>query len=200
MKIVVLCETSNKVSRAFRDKGHEVWSLDIEDNDVDQTWHIKTDLAEMLQERKAKWEGWWKQFDLIIAHPPCTYLCNSGVRWLYRKDGSHPTARWDKMNSATKMFKGIQELPVDKIVIENPIPHKYGVGKTYDQIIQPWQHGHGETKATCLWLKGVPALVPSNIVEGRVGRMHSLGPSKERSKIRSETYQGIADAMADQWS
>jgi hypothetical protein len=200
MKVIVLCETSNKVAQSFRDKGHEVYSLDILPNDVDQTWHIQADLKEMFSERPSKWDGWWKQFDMCIAHPPCTYLCNSGVRWLYNKDGSRNLDRWLDMLTASGFFYHIQDLPIKKIVIENPIPHKYGIGQTkYDQIIQPWQHGHGETKATCLWLKGVPKLVPSNVVEGRAGRMHKLPPSKDRWKIRSETYQGIANAMADQW-
>ena len=199
MKIIVLCETSNKVSQAFRDKGHEVWSLDIEANDVSQEYHIKTDLEVMLV-NPDKWYDWWRQFDLIIAHPPCTYLCNSGVKWLYH-DSKKETKeqRWNKMKEAEWMFNAIMALPVPRKCLENPIPHKHGIGKTYTQIIQPWQHGHGETKATCLWLQRLPELKPSDRVSGRVQRMHSLGPSKERSKIRSETYQGIADAMADQW-
>jgi len=199
MKIIVLCETSNKVSQAFRDKGHEVWSLDQEDNDVDQAFHIKTDLNDMLLSPHF-WKDWWKQFDMVIAHPPCTYLCNSGVGWLY-KDSNTMTKeqRWAEMAKAKDMFYNIWELPVDKMVIENPISHKYALGKFYNQIIQPWQHGHGETKATCLKVRGVPLLKPSNIVEGREQRLHKLPPSDKRSKLRSETYQGIAKAMADQW-
>ncbi len=198
IKVIVLCETSNKVSQAFRDKGHEVWSLDILENDIDQEYHIKTDLAVMLV-NPAKWYDWWRQFDMVIAHPPCTYLCNSGVRWLYNKDKTHNVDRWYKMMVATDFFNTIWELPVRKLCIENPIPHKHGITMPYKQIIQPWQFGHGETKATCLWHKGLPMLKPSNIVDGRVGRMHKLPPSKDRWKIRSETYQGIADAMAEQW-
>ena len=199
MKLLVLCETSNKVSQAFRNKGHEVWSLDIEDNDVDQTWHIKTDLDAMLNTPDT-WYDWWKQFDMIIAHPPCTYLCNSGVTWLYH-DSKDMTKeqRWREMAKAVDRYHNIRELPVDKLVIENPRSHKHAIGKFYDQIIHPWEHGHGESKATGLYVKGVPLLKPSNVVEGREQRLHKLPPSKDRGKLRSETYQGIADAMADQW-
>jgi hypothetical protein len=199
MRIAVLCETSNTVSHAFRLKGHEVWSFDIEDNDIFQQRHIKTDLNDMFL-TPSIWYDYWKQFDMIIGHPPCTYLCNSGVKWLYH-DSKTMTKheRWRHMMLGRDFFHNMWELPVDKMVLENPIAHKHGIGKFHDQIIQPWQHGHGETKATGLKLRGLPKLVPSNIVEGRVGRMHNLAPSPERSKIRSITYQGIADAMAEQW-
>jgi hypothetical protein len=138
-----------------------------------------------------------EKWDLIIAHPPCTYLCNSGVCWLH-KDAT----RWDKLEDAIKFFNLFRDHSCEKICIENPIPHKYamnGIKVKYSQIIQPWMFGHGETKATCLWLKGLPQLKPTSIVEGRHQRLHLLPPSKDRSKLRSITYQGISEAMATQW-
>ena len=131
----------------------------------------------------------------MIAHPPCTRLCNSGVMWLSKRN------LWSEMIKAVAFFMKLQRADIPLICIENPIPHKYavnGIGK-YNQIIQPWQHGHGETKATCLWLKGLPELKPTKIVEGREQRIHKLPPSKDRSKLRSKTFPGIAKAMAEQW-
>jgi len=140
-------------------------------------------------------DGW----DLMIAHPPCTYLCNSGVSWLHKDE-----SRFKKMEDAALFFKKLLESnAVAKICLENPIMHKYAkeiIGVKQDQIIQPWQFGHGETKATCLWLKGLPKLQPTNIVEGREQRLHRLPPSPDRWKLRSKTYQGIAEAMAEQWN
>jgi hypothetical protein len=135
-------------------------------------------------------------YDLLIAHPPCPRLTNSGVRWLHERN------LWSEMYQAADFFRRVLNLPVRKIGAENPIPHKYAlerIGRKYDQIIQPWQFGHGETKATCLWLKNLPKLQPTNIVSGREARIHKLPPSADRWKLRSITYQGIADAMADQW-
>lgn len=137
-----------------------------------------------------------ESYDLLIAHPPCTRLTNSGVRWLNERN------LWDEMYQAADFFRAILELPIARKAVENPIPHRYAVeriGRKYDQIIQPWQFGHGETKATCLWLQNLPALQPTNVVAGREGRIHRLPPSPDRWKLRSVTYQGIADAMADQW-
>lgn len=183
MNILIACEFSGIVRDAFIKEGHNAISCDILPSEKIGP-HITGDVTNLL---KYKW-------DLIIAHPPCTYLCNSGVCWL--KDNKD---RQSKMHEAVKFFNMFINADCDKICVENPIPHKYGVGKTYTQIVQPWQFGHGETKATCLWLKGLPKLVPSNIVEGREQRLHKLPPSKDRSKLRSITYQGIADAMAEQW-
>lgn len=135
-------------------------------------------------------------FDLLIAHPPCTRLTNSGVRWLDERN------LWAEMYEAADFFRRILELPIPRIAVENPIPHRYAlerIGRKYDQIIQPWQFGHGETKATCLWLKNLPPLKPTNIVSGREARIHKLPPSADRWKLRSMTYPGIAEAMADQW-
>lgn len=187
MIVLVACEFSGKVRNAFRDKGHEAYSCDLLPSDDNSPFHIQGDVTELL---KAKW-------DLIIAHPPCTYLCNSGVCWLHKDE-----TRWDKMRQGALFFKMFLDHPCKKIAIENPVMHKYAVniiGRRQDQLVQPWQFGHGETKATCFWLKGLPQLMPTKIVEGRHQRLHLLPPSKNRSKLRSETYQGIANAMAEQW-
>lgn len=137
-----------------------------------------------------------ESYDLVIAHPPCTRLTNSGVRWLNERN------LWAEMHEAADFFRRILELPVRMLAVENPIPHRYAlerIGRKYDQIIQPWQFGHGETKATCLWLKNLPPLRPTNIVSGREARIHKLPPSADRWKLRSVTYAGIASAMAAQW-
>ena len=139
-----------------------------------------------------------QQWDLGIFHPPCTYLCNSGVRWLHTREG-----RWNDMRQGAEFFKQILEANIPRICIENPIMHKHAkdiIGSNHTQIIQPWQFGHGETKATCLWLKNLPKLEPTNIVEGREGRIHKMTPGPKRSKERSKTFVGIAVAMAEQWS
>lgn len=133
----------------------------------------------------------------MIAHPPCTYLANSGVRWLHTQDG-----RWPKMEAAAEFFKRLLNAPVERIAVENPIIHghaKYIIEADQDQTIQPWMFGHGETKATCLWLKNLPPLVPTNIVEGREPRVHHASPGPDRWKERSRTLPGIAKAMAEQW-
>ncbi len=186
MKVAVLCEFSGTVRDAFIKRGHNAVSVDLLPSDKPGP-HIIGDITQIS----------WDNFDMIIAHPPCTYLCNSGVTWLHRQDG-----RWDRMREGAKFFKWIMELPVPKIAIENPIMHKYAIeiiGRRQDQVVQPWMFGHGETKATCFWLKGLPQLKPTNVVDGRVQRLHMLPPSKDRWKLRSKTYQGIADAMSEQW-
>lgn len=186
MRVLVACEYSGRVRDAFIKKGHDAWSCDLLPTDAEGP-HIQGDVLNLLNQ---KW-------DLMIAHPPCTYLCNSGVVWLHRDD-----SRWEKMRDGAKFFKLLMQANIPRIAVENPIMHKYAVeiiGKRQDQVIQPWQFGHGETKATCLWLKNLPALMPTKIVSGREQRLHYLPPSKDRWKLRSTTYQGIADAMAEQW-
>lgn len=144
-------------------------------------------------------------YDLLIAHPPCTYLANSGAKHLYRgmrKENGRNEARWAAMAAGAAFFRRILQLPVPRIAVENPIMLGHAralIGADPAQVIQPWQFGHGETKATCLWLKNLPKLVPTKIVSGRVARVHMLPPSKDRWKLRSKTYQGIGDAMAAQW-
>tara|TARA_R100001530_G_scaffold128893_1_gene98866 strand:- start:2493 stop:2942 length:450 start_codon:yes stop_codon:yes gene_type:complete len=146
-------------------------------------------------------DGW----DLLIAHPPCTYLCNSGVCWLKTKP-----SRWEKLDEAAAFFRALWEADIPKIAIENPVPHRYAVeriGGKYSQIIQPYQFGHREQKATCLWLKGLPKLEPTSdlkaetlaLPDGERQRLHWLPPSPDRAKLRSKTYSGIANAMAKQW-
>lgn len=183
MKILIACEESGTVRDAFRRLKHDSYSCDILPNN--SPYHIQDDVLNHLNE----------DWDLMIAHPPCTRLCNSGVMWLNKRD------LWDELDEGVKFFNKLKFANIEKICVENPIPHKYArkhIGK-YSQIIQPWQFGHGETKATCLWLKNLPKLKPTDIVEGREQRLHNLPPSEDRAKLRSQTYKGIANAMAEQW-
>jgi hypothetical protein len=147
---------------------------------------------------------------MMIAHPPCTYLTNAGVTWLYNKDKSLNEERWENMRSGALFFKKLMDAPIPKIAIENPIMHGHAkkiIGVQQTQVIQPWMFGHAEQKATCLWLKGLPELKATNNVKEQMmtltpkerQRLHFLPPSKDRAKIRSLTYQGVADAMANQW-
>ena len=188
MKVLIACEFSGIVRDAFREKGHNAWSCDL----------LPTDSADKLHHWIGDAVGLARHgsFDLMIAHPPCTRLANSGVRWLHERN------LWDDMKKSALFFKALLDANIPKIAIENPIPHKYAVeiiGQKYDQIIQPWQFGHGETKATCLWLKGLPKLTPTDVVEGREQKIWKMSPSKNRGKLRSLIYQGIANAMAEQW-
>lgn len=185
MKVLIACEFSGIVRGAFARQGHDAWSCDLLPTEMKGN-HIRGDVLQVLD------NGW----DLMIAHPDCTFLANSGVRWLV----DNPD-RYNKMVDACMFFDALLHAPVRAIAIENPIHHKYAKSflRKYDQIIQPWQFGHPETKATCLWLKGLPLLKPTNIVEGRKPRVHYESPGKDRWKRRSRTYQGIADAMAEQW-
>lgn len=186
MKVLVACEYSGTVRDAFIKLGHDAISCDLLPSETPGP-HYQGDIRDIL----------YNSWDLIVAHPPCTRLCNSGVMWLDRRN------LWDDMREGAEFFKLFLNHPCEKIAIENPVMHKYAVeiiGRRQDQLIQPWQFGHGETKATCLWLKGLPKLTPTNVVEGRVQRLHLLPPSKDRAKLRSMTYQGIADALADQYT
>lgn len=180
MKVAILCEFSGIVRDAFIKKGHDAVSCDLLDTESPGP-HIKGDLMNYD----------WSGYDLIIAHPPCTHLAVSGARWFKDKQ--------KEQKEAIDFFMWIAGQPVDKICIENPICIMSTKWRKPDQIIQPWQFGHGETKATCLWLKNLPKLKPTNIVEGREQRIWKLPPSKDRAKLRSKTFQGIADAMANQW-
>jgi len=187
MRVLVACEYSGIVRDAFINKGHDAMSCDLLPTESPGP-HYQGDVMDIIN------DGW----DMLIGHPPCTYLCNSGVRWLHKREG-----RWGDMRKGTEFFKALLNADIPKICIENPIPHKYAVeiiGRKYNQIVQPWQFGHGETKATCLWLKNLESLQPTDIVKGRKQRLHRLPPSKERAKLRSLTYKGIAKAMSEQWS
>lgn len=193
MRVLVACEFSGVVREAFRARGHDAWSCDLLPAEDGSLFHRQVDVRALLGER----------WDLLIAHPPCTYLCNSGVRWLYGGKGTaRDPVRWAAMEEAVKLFGLLWSTPIPKIAIENPVMHKHArqrFGFDYTQIIQPYQFGHGEIKKTCLWLRGLPALVPTNVVEGRAPRVHHESPGPNRWKNRSRTYSGIAAAMAEQW-
>ena len=204
MRVLVACEYSGTVRDAFIAQGHDAMSCDLLPTDAPNwTYDPFTKLRTHHPERGSHYQGSVLDilddgWDLMIAHPPCTYLTNSGVRWLHTDE-----SRWSKLDEACEFFNRLLDADIPRICVENPIPHKYAVerigGRKYTQIIQPWQFGHGETKATCLWLKGLQKLTPTKIVDGREQRMWKLPPSEDRWKIRSKTYQGIADAMAQQW-
>ena len=186
MKVLVACEFSGVVRDAFIAKGHYAMSCDILPTERPGPHH-EGDIFDVLD------DGW----DLMVAHPPCTFLSNSGVRWLKSQNG-----RWRNMVDGAHFFKDLMMAPIDRIAIENPIMHKYAVdiiGRRQDQVVQPWMFGHGETKATCLWLKNLPKLTPTDVVKGREGRIWKMPPSADRQKLRSMTYTGIANAMAEQW-
>lgn len=188
MRVLIACEESQVVCKAFRALGHEAYSCDLQDcSGGHPEWHIKGNVVNEL----------YKEWDLVIAHPPCTRLANSGVRWLHERD------LWQEHYYACEFFNMFQSYARSgaKVCIENPIPHKHAIeyiGK-YTQIIQPWQHGHPESKATCLWLYNLPELKPTNIVEGREQRIWKMPPGPNRTKERSRTFEGIAAAMANQW-
>lgn len=181
MRVLVACEFSGIVRDAFRKRGHDAWSIDLLPSESYKGPHLIDDVTPHLQ-------GSW---DLMVAHPPCQYLAVSGARWF--KD------RQQEQLDALLFVRQLLAAPIPMIALENPI----SVLSTYiskpSQIIQPWMFGHGETKATCLWLKGLPLLQPTQIVDGRQPRVHHASPGPDRWKERSRTLQGIADAMADQW-
>ena len=183
MRVIVACEYSGRVREAFRKLGHDAWSCDILESEDDSEFHIQTCIEDVINDG----------LDLMIAHPPCTHLAVSGARHFKAKQES------GVQQEALEFVRLLLEADIPKIALENPISIISSKIRKPDQIIQPWQFGHGETKATCLWLKGLPKLVPTNIVDGREQRIHKMPPSPTRWKERSRTYQGIADAMAQQW-
>ena len=186
MKVLVACEFSGIVRNAFSDLGHDAVSCDLLETESPGKHHTGNVLSILN-------DSW----DMMIAHPPCTYLANSGVSWFYKQPH-----RWKELWKGAYFFKALLNAPIPKIAIENPIMHKYAIaiiGRRQDQVIQPWMFGHGEQKATCLWLKNLPKLEATNTVSGREQRLHRLPPSKNRWKLRSMTYPGIASAMANQW-
>jgi site-specific DNA-cytosine methylase len=185
MKVLIACEFSGIVRNEFSKLGHNAWSADLLPSEIPGQ-HIEGDMFTDL--------GEWKlgqDWDLMIAHPPCTYLSVSGARWWETKQVEQRKAMW--------FFMSLVELDIPRIAVENPIGFMSTHYRKPDQIIQPWQFGHGETKATCLWLKNLPKLIPTNIVPGREQRIHKMTPSPDRGKERSRTYLGIAQAMANQW-
>lgn len=197
-RVLVACEYSGAVRDAFAKRGWDAWSCDLLPSEKPGQ-HLLCDAAIRVLHTPFDHERW----DIVIAHPPCTYLANSGVRWLYNKDGTRNAERWAKMVEGAEFFKKMLNAPAAHVAVENPVMHKHAmeiIGVRPTQVIQPWQHGHGETKATCLWLKNLPRLTPSNIVEGREQRIWKLPPSADRWKERSRTYLGIAEAFANQWT
>lgn len=197
MRVLVACEYSGRVRQAFRDRGHDAWSCDLLPAEDGSPFHLQEDAFECIaigcpaQVGVQHYAG--PAWDLLIAHPPCTHLAVSGARHFEAKraDG--------RQQEAIDFFLALARAPIPRIAIENPVCIMSSVWRKPDQTIQPWMFGHGETKATCLWLKGLPHLVPTNIVSGRHPRVHLMPPSPDRWKERSRTLQGIADAMADQW-
>ncbi len=173
---------SGVVRRAFRERGHDAWSCDILPAEDGSEFHFKRNVLEILND-----ESW----DMAICFPPCTHLCVSGARWFKDKK--------IEQKEAITFFNYFTTSCVKKVVIENPIGIMSSQYRKPDQIIQPWMFGHGETKATCLWLKGLPLLTPTNIVDGREARIHKMAPGPNRSKERSRTFEGIGTAMATQW-
>lgn len=194
MRVLVACEYSGRVREAFRARGHDAFSCDVLPSEDDSRFHIQADALEVAEMGwQMKGEYWLKPWDLMIAHPPCTHLAVSGARWFPEKRAS------GEQQEAIDFFLSLARLPIPRIAIENPVCIMSKVWREPDQVIQPWQFGHGETKATCLWLKGLQPLVPTKIVPGRVPRVHHMPPGPDRWKERSRTYEGIAEAMAQQW-
>lgn len=215
MRVLVGCEIFGEVRDAFLALGHDAWSCDLLPAERPSNRHIVGDIRDVLH------LGW----DLaIIAHPPCTRLCNSGVRWLHEPPTNPPAEVsdveraswmflsrdqklaiiWRLLDEGADLFSECWNAPVQRVAVENPIMHRYARERIrgfrpQDQVIQPWMFGHGETKGTCLWLRGLPRLVPTRIVDGRVARVHRASPGRNRWKERSRTYPGIAAAMAEQW-
>jgi site-specific DNA-cytosine methylase len=192
MQVLVACEFSGVVREAFRKRGHDAWSCDLLPSEHPYNGpHLEGDVRLWLEPDSTPTGKPW---DLMIAHPPCTALAVSGARWFPAKRASGEQQR------ALEFVRTLLDAPIPHIALENPISIISSVIRKPDQIIQPWMFGHGETKATCLWLKGLPPLVPTNIVEGRTPRVHHASPGPHRWKERSRTLCGIAEAMADQWT
>lgn len=188
MKVLVACEFSGVVREAFRSRGHDAWSCDLLAAEDGSPFHFQGDISTYLSRNSTP------LFELMIAHPPCTHLAVSGARWFKGKE--------EQQGQAVAFAAWLIDSPfirIPRICVENPIGILSSRLRKPDQIIQPWQYGHGEVKATCLWLKNLPPLVPTNIVEGREARVHRAPPSPDRWKERSRTLAGIATAMAEQW-
>ena len=212
MRVLIACEFSGIVRDAFQARGHEAWSCDLLPSEgkplghwypthyppghqiANRQQHHQCDVRELWSGRVAHsmaLEGQALHWDLMIAHPPCTHLAVSGARWFKEKA--------KEQAEALEFVRALMDAPIERICIENPISIISSRIRKPDQIIQPWQFGHGEVKATCLWLKNLPKLVPTKIVEGREARVHRASPGPDRWKERSRTLPGIAQAMAEQW-
>jgi len=197
LRVLVACEFSGTVRNAFLERGHDAWSCDLLPSEDGSNRHITGDARDILH------DGW----DLLmVAHPPCTRLCNSGVRWLsVPPPGKTVDQMWQELREGAALFSAFWNAPIERICVENPVMHKHAKAliENYQepvQSVQPWQFGHPETKRTCFWLKNLPALVATNVVEGREARVHRMPPSPDRWKERSRFFAGIADAMASQWT
>jgi hypothetical protein len=189
VKVLVACEFSGIVRDAFIAAGHDAMSCDLEPTERLGP-HYQGDVFDIIN------DGW----DLMIAHPPCTYLALSGVRWLYGGKGTvRDPARWSAMREAATFFDALLAADIPYIAVENPIQHRHAGLPKPTQTVQPWMFGTPETKATCLWLEGLPKLEPTNIVDGRTPRVHYASPGPDRWKERSRTDPNIAAAMAAQW-
>ena len=184
MRVLVACEYSGRVRDAFRRHGHDAWSCDLLECEADPRWHLQQPVEEILD------QGW----DLMVAHPPCTYLAISGMWATY--SGKRDPALTDQ---AMDFVRLLMAAPIPRWCLENPVSMISTTIRKPDQIIQPWEYGHGEVKTTCLWLHNLPKLRPTSYADGREQRILKLPPSPDRWKERSRTYQGIADAMGDQW-
>lgn len=182
MRVLIACEFSGIVRTAFRNKGLDAWSCDLLPTEDASIYHLQCDVKEVLD----------KDWDMMVAFPPCTHLAVSGARWFKYKE--------KEQEESLKFINLLLSSSINKIALENPIGIISSKIRKPDQIIQPWQFGHGETKATCLWLKNLPLLSPTNIVEGRQPRVHWASPGPDRWKERSRTLTGIAEAMASQWT
>ena len=196
LRVLVACEFSGTVRRAFAARGHDAWSCDLLPAEDGSNKHIIGDARDILN------DGW----DLLmVAHPPCTRLCNSGVRWLTTPPpGKTIEQMWAELDEAADLFSTFWNAPIERVCIENPVMHKHAKTrirnfKPFAQSVQPWQFGHGEVKRTCFWLRNLSPLTPTNIVEGRMARVHRMPPGKDRWRERSRFFQGFAEAMADQW-
>jgi len=181
VRVLVACEYSGRVRDAFRRHGHDAWSCDLLDCEADPSWHYQAPVEDVLG------RGW----DLMIAHPPCTHLAVSGSRHFHRKQREQA--------EALDFVRLLMAAPIERWCIENPVSVISTAIRPPDQVIQPWQFGHGETKATCLWLQNLPCLKSTDVVEGREARVHMMPPGPNRWKERSRTFEGIAEAMGDQW-
>jgi hypothetical protein len=196
VKVLVACEYSGTVRNAFLDRGHDAWSCDLLPSEDGSNRHIVGDARDLLN------DGW----DLLmVAHPPCTRLCNSGVRWLSTPPPGKTAAQMQaELQAGADLFSAFWNAPIERVAIENPVMHRHAKALIVNyrepaQSVQPWQFGHGECKRTCLWLRNLPPLTPTRIVEGREQRVHRMPPSADRWKERSRFFPGIAEAMADQW-
>ncbi|WP_417834709.1 hypothetical protein [Thalassospira xiamenensis] len=196
LRVLIGCEFSGVVRRAFAALGHDAWSCDLLPAEDRSNKHITGDIRDILS------DGWDL---LIVCHPPCTRLCNSGVRWLSKPPtGKTLDQMWQELEEGCALFSDCWNAPVERIAVENPVMHRHAKERIRNyvepaQSVQPWQFGHGEVKRTCFWLKNLPNLIPTNIVDGREPRIHHMSPGPDRAKERSRFFPGIAEAMADQW-